>query len=428
MMKKKINLHSLVLMVGPSGAGKSTIIKEHFDQYEVVSSDAIRQELVGDFRRQDINHLVFKELNHRVKVKLELGERVIVDATNLNQKDRTSITSIGVQLGVSIYYIVVNRPLEDKLSTGDWRLEVPGLIEKHDQIFKSNERDILRGDGVALVIDTRKEQFEVVKKVPNADITDYVLNNGFKGVMAIADVHGMAESLKSAVDWAIARNLFMVFLGDVVDYGQYSLECVNIARENIIRGRAILTLGNHERKIERWLSQYNANRLRNAPITINLSEGNRVTTNAITQLSFADFVKFETKFNGMLALSRNHINMDNFLFTHGAAHPDMFKTNNYRLDKRLESLALYGEVDQTNPTREDGYPTRVYKWVDMIPDSKHVVVGHDIRSTVKPLEVIGAKGGTATFIDTGSGKGGHLTTAHIVRENNKWKIEAFSVH
>ncbi|MNK56478.1 diadenosine tetraphosphatase [compost metagenome] len=427
-MKKKIPLHSLVLMVGPSGAGKSTITSAHFADYEVVSSDSIRAELVGDFQRQDINPLVFDTLHQRVRTKLAIGERVVVDATHLRKADRTSVTSIGVQLGVPVFYIVVNRPLEEKLATAGWRSNVPGLIERHDETFRNNEREILMGDHVATVIDTRKEEFEAVSKSPNGDIARHILDLGYKGVMVLGDIHGMRERLKSAIDWAITRNLYMIFLGDVIDYGPHSLECVDIVYDIMTRGRGAMTIGNHEKKIERWIAQDRLFQEKGIPVKLHLSDGNRATTNLVQALSQSDRTKFESKFATMVNLARNHILLgDNILLTHGGAEPEMFRITDHRLGKRLEGIALYGETDQT-VQRADGYPNRVYNWVNRIPEGKKVIVGHDIRSTLKPLVETGTRGGEATFMDTGSGKGGHLTTAHIIHEDGVWDIKAFTAH
>lgn len=417
-------------MVGPSGAGKSTMIKSHFEDYEVVSSDAIRQELVGDFSRQDINALVFREVNHRVQIKLDLGERVVVDATHLSRPERMNTVALGQRVGVPIFYVVVNRPLDEKLATQGWRENVPGLVARHDAKFNNAEAEILRGDNVATVIDTRKEDFEAVLKLPKANLEQRVLELGFKGVMALGDVHGMRESLKSAIDWAISRNLYMIFLGDVIDYGPDSLDCLNIVYETVTRGRGAMVIGNHEKKIDRWVAQDRAHRATGKTMTINLSEGNKATTRQVEALSPENRVRFECKFNALLNLSKNHINMGNILFTHGGAEPEMFEIHDFRLgDRRLESIAVYGELDNAKQFNDKGYPNRVYNWVNRIPQGKQVVVGHDIRSDIMPLVETGTNGGTATFLDTGSGKGGHLTTAHIIHQDNgDWKIEAFTRH
>lgn len=420
----KIPLHCLVLMVGPSGSGKSTLASNLFDAYEIISSDAIRQELVGDFRRQDINHLVFKEVHRRADLKLSIGERAVIDATHLNRRDRLASAMVATKYGVPVFYVVVNRPLEEKLTTGGWRLEVDGLIERHDSQFKSSEREILRGDGVATVIDSRVESFDVVKKLPWGDILDEIKKRGFAGIMAIGDVHGMREPLKNAIDTALRRNLFMLFLGDVLDYGPDPLECINLAYDNVVRGRAGFIIGNHERKIERWLQQS-----RKGEVKVRLSHGNIVTVEAIQALDEQERHRFEHKFTALMSLARNHFVVGDALFTHGAAEPAMFEIEAPRLSGKLESLALYGEVDPNNQFREDGYPNRIYEWTNRIPEGKLIVVGHDIRSNIQPLVVNGNGGGQTIFLDTGSGKGGRLTSALLKFTNTSaLQVESFVNH
>jgi hypothetical protein len=55
-------------------------------------------------------------------------------------------------------------------------------------------------------------------------------------------------------------------------------------------------------------------------------------------------------------------------------------------------------------------------------------VGHDIRSIVKPLIVKGSLGGEALFMDTGSSKGGKLTTADLVIRKNDLIVQNFNTH
>ena len=70
--------------------------------------------------------------------------------------------------------------------------------------------------------------------------------------------------------------------------------------------------------------------------------------------------------------------------------------------------ALFGEP--TGRTQPDGYPERSLRWVDRIPADLTVYCGHDRRSTDgRPYVRKGMLGGTAVFLDTGAGKGGHLS-------------------
>jgi hypothetical protein len=58
----------------------------------------------------------------------------------------------------------------------------------------------------------------------------------------------------------------------------------------------------------------------------------------------------------------------------------------------------------------DGFPERLHDWVDRIPAGYTLYCGHDRRSTDgRPYVQEGALGGKAVFLDTGAGKGGHLS-------------------
>lgn len=94
----------LILMVGISGSGKSMMAEELKQKYNfvtgvntiVVSSDALRKELLGDENDQSQNDRIFNELRKRVNNNLN-KKNVIVDATNLTIRSRRSILAIGKQ-------------------------------------------------------------------------------------------------------------------------------------------------------------------------------------------------------------------------------------------------------------------------------------------------------------------------------------------
>lgn len=79
----------LILMCGIPASGKSHIAKNMADNDTIVlSSDSIRLELLGSENCQDNNQLVFNTLYHRAKEHLINGKNVIIDACNINRKDR----------------------------------------------------------------------------------------------------------------------------------------------------------------------------------------------------------------------------------------------------------------------------------------------------------------------------------------------------
>jgi hypothetical protein len=116
---------------------------------------------------------------------------------------------------------------------------------------------------------------------------------------------------------------------------------------------------------------------------------------------------------------------DDIFLVHAAAHAAMF-SHLPNVTKSERSRYLVGE---TNGERHpDGYPVRLYSWINDIPAGKTVIVGHDrapfdyTKLITVPLEVDSKHGGKVIFMDTGGGKGGHVTGAVIV-PNKEGKFE-----
>lgn len=150
--KSKYEPGKLTLLVGPSGAGKSTYIERSERPWEtgrVISSDDLRRQLCGDFQDQSKNDQVFAALHAIVKARIEHGLDVVVDATNIRAKDRRALRELAPD-NATIHYILINRPLEEKIRDGGWRNDVlikgQTLIERHEEVFRMNLKDILKGD------------------------------------------------------------------------------------------------------------------------------------------------------------------------------------------------------------------------------------------------------------------------------------------
>lgn len=88
----------LILLIGIPGSGKSFYTKKYdYDRIfkhntTILSSDEIRKQLYGDENDQTHNEEVFQYIKDTSVEKLEKGQRVIIDATNLSRKARQSIT------------------------------------------------------------------------------------------------------------------------------------------------------------------------------------------------------------------------------------------------------------------------------------------------------------------------------------------------
>lgn len=398
-MYKLVPCHSLVIAVGPNSTTRTATVFQYFSPHEVISPDLMSMLLVGETNRGDLNSTVFSEIRHLIDVKLSLGERCVVDAQNLRREDRLSLARIATENGVPVFYLLCDPSGADEVGMNR---------------FRTAERDVLMGDGgIAEVIDWRHHVPQPVEKhLPGLD----KLRARYAGVTVISDVHGMYSSLLSALTWARARNNYVIFLGDVIDYGADTLEVADEVYRTVMRGEGELLLGNHERKIMRWIAQSEAGR-----VSLRLSDGNRVTTNALNALGTPARRRWIGRFKGLCARASLVRSLGDIVLAHAGVHPGYW--NGTANAREVETWALFGEFD---PGGADTAPERKYAWVETVPEDKTVLVGHDIRSTILPLAVTGAAGGRTVFLDTGSGKGGALTTASLRFTETGLRVEHFS--
>ena len=400
-MMKKIPIHSLVIAVGASAENRQQLIDSYFDSFEVVSATGICMSLVGEPERSDLNSVVFAEVRHQIAIKLSLGERVVVDAPNLRREDRLTLARIGGDLGVPVFYLLCDPTGADPVSL---------------QRFQIAEREIMRGDGVAEVIDWRLHRPAPVSKRKYADVVEY--SSRFAGITVISDVHGMYSSLLSALSWARSRNHYLVFLGDVVDYGPDTLEVSDEVYRVVMRGEGELILGNHERKIARWAGQVDSGRN-----SIRLSDGNKVTTSALAALGAPARKRWIGRFRGLCAQASYNRRIGNIVFAHAGVHPGYWTGTSTA--KELETWSLFGEFE--SPMTETTRPAQTHGWVDAIPEGNTVLVGHEIRGS-RPLKVTNALGGCAIFMDTGSGKGGYLSSVDLKFHGEGLRVENFNIY
>ena len=145
------NPPELNLLIGPSGAGKTTFA-DFAGKDTVLSSDDMRIRLTGGIKDQSRNDDVFYAMRKLALANLECGISVVIDATNLRRRDRMAFVK-NVPAGVSINYILIDRPLAHKVADGGWRNDVimhdgKSLIESHHERFKSCVKHALQGDGI----------------------------------------------------------------------------------------------------------------------------------------------------------------------------------------------------------------------------------------------------------------------------------------
>lgn len=145
--------HFFDILVGPAGAGKSTYVAAHYKDSEIISSDKIREEQGWGHHPEDLMR-TWNYVHGLLKVRLENQLKTVLDATNIDQKDRLRVLE-NVPKGQYVRYIVIDRPFNDKLADKGWRTEE--LLLKQDKIFRKNLKEIMSGDNQpnVVIIDKR---------------------------------------------------------------------------------------------------------------------------------------------------------------------------------------------------------------------------------------------------------------------------------
>ncbi len=206
----------------------------------------------------------------------------------------------------------------------------------------------------------------------------------------VGDVHGDARAFAHAIE----TDRFVVQLGDLADYGPDSAEALRLAFRLLDEGRGLFLLGNHDRKLGRALS------------------GRRMRPDPALETTLAQLDEpLRERALATVASAPAWIRHGRDFFVHGGFHTRMLSTvpppGLERVDHLL-SRALFGDV--AGGVKADGYPVRRIGWIDHIPPWLTVYCGHDRRSEDgRPMTFSGRRGGRAVFMDTGSGKGGHLS-------------------
>jgi protein phosphatase len=211
-----------------------------------------------------------------------------------------------------------------------------------------------------------------------------------RSLRIVGDVHGDAKAFAHAA----ATGHFLVQLGDLIDDGPDSPGVLRQMFGLIDQGNGLFILGNHDYKLGRAL----------AGSTVRHTDALDTTLAGLDEALAARAL-------AEIKRAPSWLRWRDCLFVHGGFQTEMLTTDSPAGIPRQggpASRALYGLP--TGRTQPDGYPERSLAWIDRIPPGLTVYCGHDRRSTDgRPWVRRNALGGTAIFMDTGAGKGGHLS-------------------
>jgi protein phosphatase len=161
---------ALVVLIGPSGSGKSTFARRHFATDEVLSSDVLRERILGDARDQAATEEVFRQLHAAAEARLRLasGLVTVVDATNVVSWDRQGLLRLAERHGRACVAIVFDLPLERCLAANAARPDrvVPAAVVRRQWRSMRRSLPYLAGEGFDAV-----HRFSSVDEVDRVKVT-----------------------------------------------------------------------------------------------------------------------------------------------------------------------------------------------------------------------------------------------------------------
>ena len=393
---------ALVVLIGASGSGKSTFAAKHFAPTEVISSDRARGWVSDDETDQSVRADAFELVRAVAEKRLKHRRLTVIDATNVRPADRKAWIDIARRWHALPVAIVIDPGISVCVARNQGRPDRPfgaSVIQRMSSEIRRSLRGLQReGFRQVWTLDSEAEvDAALVTRKPLW--TDKREETGPFDI--IGDVHGCATELEAlltrlgyAVIWGETlgeRTVAVtppagrkaVFLGDLVDRGPNSPDCLRIAMSMVAAGTGYCIQGNHERKFGRWLEG------RKVTIAHGLQE-------TIDQYEVADR-GFKATVKPFVDDLRSHLWLDGGRLA--VAHAGLKAEMIGRGSGAVREFALYGET--TGEIDEFGLPVRA-DWAANYRGETTVVYGH---TPVPEAQWVN----NTLCIDTGCVFGGKLT-------------------
>ncbi len=386
---------ALVLLVGPSSSGKSTFARKYFGATEVLSSDNCRALVSDNENNLDATDDAFEVLQMIAAKRLKRGRLTIVDALNLRREDREKMVQLAKDnyaLAAAIVIETAIRSLFDRHATRTDRNFGRTVLEKQFDDFKRSMRSIEK-EGFSYVYYLNPEE--------EVTITRQKLWNNKKEEHGpfdiIGDVHGCFDELQdllknlgyqvissdSHYTVTHSERRKVIFLGDLTDRGPKSPEVLRLVMDMVKSGQALCITGNHDEKLNKYLSGKNVPLTHGLDKTVHQLQG----TTKEFQREVKDFLY------GLIA----HYVLDDGKLV--VAHAGLPEQMHGRAAAGVRTFCLFGET--TGEIDEFGLPVR-YDWAKRYRGKAVVVYGH---TPIPEPEWIN----NTVNIDTGCAFGGRLT-------------------
>lgn len=390
---------SLVVLIGSSGSGKSTFAARHFLPAEVLSFEHDRAAVADDPGDQAAAGTALDALRYIAGQRLALGHLTVVDATNVEPRDRAALVHIAREHDVVPVSIVLNLDERICVERNRERLDrpfAPRDARDHVQRLRSGLHELAREGFHPVYVLNTPEQVEAARIERTPLYTD---RRGEGGPFdLVGDVHGCYDELcelLAALGYREDAQTGMrhpggrrvIFLGDLVDRGPKVVETVTLVRRMVAAGQALCVPGNHDEKLRRYLI--------GRPVRIRHGlEASIAQIEALPPEERGVWLRACREFLDGLP---SHYVLDGGSLV--AAHAGMKERYQGRISDRVRAFALYGET--TGESDEFGLPVRG-DWAADYRGSAAVVYGH--TPVYEPAWV-----NNTLNIDTGCVFGGRLT-------------------
>ena len=233
--------------------------------------------------------------------------------------------------------------------------------------------------------------------------TDGSRLRGKDGVRFFGDIHGCLAEFSALADDALARNLHLHSLGDLINRGPDSPGCMRLACDLHDSGWLDLNPGNHDERFARWFKG------EEVPI-----KPNGLGSTLAQLQKTADAQALARRFFHLLIEARLWSRFGRIYAVHAALHPEMigcdgpaFGDSDWQSD--LHHFALEGEMRQNGDPERWALGRRSFNWLERIPSGVTVMIGHSIASTDGLRERRNAAGGRIVHLDTGLQRSGLLS-------------------
>lgn len=152
----------LYILIGLPGSGKSTYAEKELSKTAIIlSSDAIRKELLNDETNQDNNRLIFSTLYNRARIHLIDGKDVVIDATSINRFERARVLDNFKDLDIERIAIYFNTPAKVCCERDKNRARTVGndIIYRYKNKFEFPKKDegfdkiiVIKGDNMKKIV------------------------------------------------------------------------------------------------------------------------------------------------------------------------------------------------------------------------------------------------------------------------------------